>query len=66
MYSYRGAQFFSQSPENWIQTVPFVSRYPDEQSLNLKQLFTSSISNKAGRNTNYSNHAIKNKYNSSY
>ena len=39
--------------------MPFVSRLPDELSLNLKQLFTSSISNKAGKNTNYSNHIIK-------
>ena len=56
----------SAGKENRISTMPFVSRLPDELSLNLKQLFTSSISNKAGKNTNYSNHIIKSNYKSSY
>ena len=61
MDSWRVALFFHNHhwEENWISTMPFVSRLPDELSLNLKQLFTSSISNKAGKNTNYSNHITK-------
>ena len=66
MDSWRVALFFHNHhwEENWISTMPFVSRLPDELSLNLKQLFTSSISNKAGKNTNYSNHIIKSYYKS--